>query len=484
VFEFYNMKNLLFLALSAILFIACGRSFSGDGGELTGVSAPNWSEPNPHGMVLIKRGSFVMGPAENDSLWGNYQNPKGVSIDAFWMDQTEITNAQYRQFVYWVRDSIIRERLFDPALGGNDLFKITEDRNGDPIEPPLLDWRRPIPSERRANEDELNAIQSVNKKDPITGEIKLDPKQMVYRYSVFDAAGYALRRNRLDPADRVKNTDIVINPNEIVMISKDTAYINEDGLIISETITRPLSSIWDFLNTYIVNIYPDETVWVNDFNNAKNETYMRLYFNHPGYNDYPVVGVSWEQANAFCHWRTEFLKRSLDANFRNSIEPYRLPTEAEFEYAARSGKTENKYPWKSDGVTGEKDCFLANFKPGEGNYTKDGHLISAKVSTYSPNEFGLYDMAGNVAEWTSTAFLESGPEIMSDMNPEYRYNAAKEDPYALKKKVVRGGSWKDPAYFMRSDVRTFEYQNEQRSYIGFRCVRTQVGFSKVKSKSK
>ena len=424
-----------------------------------------------------------MGPAEKDSLWGMYQNPKGVSIDAFWMDQTEITNAQYRQFVYWVRDSIIRERLYDPAFGGNDAYKITEDKNGDPLEPPLLDWRRPIPTDRRANEDEQRALQSVNWTNPITGEVKLDPKQMTYRYSIFDATGYALRRNRLDPADRVKNTDITVDPNEVVMISKDTAYINEDGKIISETITRPLSSIWDFLNTYIVNIYPDETCWVNDFNNSYNEPYMRLYFNLPGYNDYPVVGVSWEQANAFCHWRTEFLKRSLDANFRNTIEPYRLPTEAEFEYAARSGKSENIYPWNSKGVTSEKkDCFLANFKPGEGDYTKDGNLITSKVGTYSPNEFGLYDMAGNVAEWTSTAFLESGPEIMSDMNPEYRYNAAKEDPYALKKKVVRGGSWKDVAHFIRSDMRSSEFQNEQRSYIGFRCVRTQVGFSNVKTK--
>jgi formylglycine-generating enzyme required for sulfatase activity len=71
---------------------------------------------------------------------------------------------------------------------------------------------------------------------------------------------------------------------------------------------------------------------------------------------------------------------------------------------------------------------------------------------------------------------------MSDLNPEYRYNAAKEDPYALKKKVVRGGSWKDVAHFIRSDMRSSEFQNEQRSYIGFRCVRTQVGFSNAKAK--
>jgi gliding motility-associated lipoprotein GldK len=159
-----------------------------------------------------------------------------------------------------------------------------------------------------------------------------------------------------------------------------------------------------------------------------------------------------------------------------------LPTEAEFEYAAKSGKSENIYPWATERVTSEKGCFLGNFKPDDGNYTKDLHLITAKVASFSPNEFGLYDMAGNVAEWTSTAYLESGPEIMSDMNPEYRYNAAKEDPYAMKKKVIRGGSWKDVAHFIRSDIRSFEYQNEQRSYIGFRCVRTQVGFSKAKSK--
>jgi formylglycine-generating enzyme required for sulfatase activity len=474
------MKKLIFLPLAVLIITSCGRSFSGDGGELTGVSAPAWSEPNPHGMVLIKRGSFKMGSAANDSLWGTFQKTKGVSLEAFWMDDTEITNAEYRQFVYWVRDSIIRERLYDPAFGGNDLFKIEEDREGNPIEPPILDWKRPIPNERRANEDELKAIQSVNWTNPITGETKLDPAQMVYRYSFFDATAYALRRNRLNPAERIKNTDVVVDNNEVVMISKDTAYINEDGQIISETITRPLSSIYDFLNNYIINIYPDETVWVNDFNNAYNEPYMRLYFNHPGYNDYPVVGISWEQANAFCVWRTDYLKKSLDNVNRNTIEPYRLPTETEFEYAARNGKSENIYPWKQQGTQGDKDCFLGNFKPGDGNYTEDGHLIPARVGSFSPNEFGLYDMAGNVAEWTSTSFLESGLEIMNDLNPEYRYYAAKEDPYALKRKVVRGGSWKDVAHFIRSDMRTFEYQNEQRSYIGFRCVRTQVGFVKGK----
>jgi formylglycine-generating enzyme required for sulfatase activity len=87
-------------------------------------------------------------------------------------------------------------------------------------------------------------------------------------------------------------------------------------------------------------------------------------------------------------------------------------------------------------------------------------------------------MAGNVAEWTSTSYTESGSLSMNDINPEYNYNAAKEDPYEIKKKVVKGGSWKDVSTFIRGDMRDFEYQNQPRSYVGFRCVRSQIGFSK------
>jgi len=472
------MKKVLLIPVMAILLSSCGHFFMG--GEVAGVRTVAINEPAPYGMVLIKRGAFNMGPSDKDSLWGIMPETKGISVDAFWMDETEVTNAKYRQFVYWVRDSIIRERLADPAYGGNDLFKITEDRYGEPVTP-YLDWGRPIPW-KRAAEDELRAIESVYYTHPVTGEKRLDEKQMNYKYEWYDFTAAALRKNRLDPYSRIRNTDITIDLNEVVMISKDTAYINEDGVIINETITRPLSNYADFLHTRIVNIYPDETVWVNDFNNAYNESYMRMYFSHPGYNDYPVVGVSWEQATAYCVWRTDLYKSSTNLPPGQFIEPFRLPTEGEWEYAARAGKNENKYPWGAGELQSEKDCFRGNFKLGEGNYTEDGHLITSRVGSFAPSEFGLYDMAGNVAEWTSTYYSESGPNQMNDMNPDLRYHAAKEDPYNMKKKVVRGGSWKDVAQFIRSDMRTSEFQNETRSYIGFRCVRTQVGFSKSKGK--
>lgn len=472
------MKQVLVVLLLTSLFFSCGRNRMG-GGEVTGARAVAVNEPSPYGMVLVKRGAFQMGPSDKDSLWGTMAETKGVSFDAFWMDQTEITNAKYRQFIYWVRDSIIRERLADPAYGGNDMFIITEDRYGEPIGP-FVNWSRPIPW-RRATEDEQMAIESVYYTNPVTGEKKLDPKQMLYKYEWYDYTAAALRKNRLNPEDRNLNTDITPDPNEVIMISKDTAYIDEEGRPVNQTITRPLSSEWDFLNTRIVNIYPDETCWVNDFNNAYNEPYMRMYFNHPGYDDYPVVGITWEAATAFCEWRTKLFKESMNLPAGQAFEPFRLPTEGEWEYAARAGKNENKYPWATDELQAN-DCFLGNFKPGDGNYTEDGHLITSRVGSFAPNDFGLYDMAGNVSEWTATVYSESGPSQMNDMNPDLRYNAAKEDPYAMKTKVVRGGSWKDVAQFIRSDMRTFEYQNQPRSYIGFRCARTQVGFSKSKGK--
>ena len=477
------MKKLLIFLLAIIALASCSgirKSINSGGGEVTGVGAVTYSEPTPYGMVLVECGSMKEGPSQRDSLWGIDSTARGVSVDAFWMDENEVTNSKYKQFVYWVRDSIIRERLADPAYGGNEEFKIEEDKEGNPITP-HLNWSRNIPW-KNPSEDEERAIESVYRINPITGKKELDPRQMNYRYEVYNLTEAAKRRNRFDPTQRDYNTDHAV-PTTNPTISKDTAYIDDDGRIIRQTITRTLQSDYDFVNTYIVNIFPDTTCWINDFENSYNEPYVRLYFANGNYNSHPVVGVSWEQANAFCHWRTELLKKSLGKE-GVYIEPFRLPTEAEWEYAARAGKNENIYPW--DGalpLTEDEGCFYANFKPNEGNYVRDGSIITSPVGTYEPNDNGLFDMAGNVSEWTSTSYTESIDLMTNDLNPEYRYNVAREDPYKMSRKIVRGGSWKDVAHNIRSDIRMWEYQNEQRSYIGFRCVRTKVGFTKSKRKN-
>jgi formylglycine-generating enzyme required for sulfatase activity len=87
-------------------------------------------------------------------------------------------------------------------------------------------------------------------------------------------------------------------------------------------------------------------------------------------------------------------------------------------------------------------------------------------------------MAGNVAEWTSDAFDESSYNFTWDLNPQYQYNADDNDPPVLKRKVIRGGSWKDIRYYMQVASRTYEYQDTAKSYIGFRCVQPYLGRQK------
>ena len=477
-----NIITTMLVASSAAMVLSgCfgAKTATSNGGEVTGVSGKGYSEPTPYGMTRIDRGYLRMGLSQEDSLWGKQTPVRDISVDGFWMDETEVTNSEYKQFVRWVCDSIVRTRLADPSYGGDETYMITEDKNGDPVEP-HLNWKKAIP--RKPNEDELRAIESIYTYNPVTGERLIDVQQLNYRYEIYDYTAAALRRNRLVAEERQLNTDIPLDPNEVVMISKDTAYFDDEGRIVRETINRPLSGPWDFLNTYIVNVYPDTTCWVNDFRNSENETYLRNYFSNPAYNDYPVVGVTWEQANAFCAWRTEYLLRGLggEAKF---VQRYRLPTEAEWEYAAR-GKSGSEFPWENEDVKSGDGCFYANFKPDRGNYTKDGNLITSRVGIYTANSNGLYDMAGNVAEWTSTIYTEAGVDAMNDINPQLDYKAAKEDPYKLKKKSVRGGSWKDPESYIRSAWRTWEYQNQPRSYIGFRCVRSLATTTSAKTKAK
>lgn len=355
-------KNILVLCLGIVMlgtlsgcFAGKSASMSGRGGEVTGVGGGKpFREPTPYGMTLVKRGWLKMGLSDQDSLWGKNTPVKDISVDGFWMDETEVTNSEYKQFVEWVRDSILRTRLADPAYGGDETYMITEDKSGNPVTP-HLDWNKRLP--RKPNEDEQRAFESLYTTNPVTGEKSLDAKQLNYRYEIYDYTTAALRRNRLNPAERNLNTDIEVDPEEVVMISKDTAYIDDEGNIHQETINRPLSGPWDFLNTYIVNIYPDTTCWVNDFRNSDNETYLRNYFSNATYNSYPVVGVTWEQANAFCAWRTDYLLKGLGREAR-FVQRYRLPTEAEWEYAAR-GKNQDEFPWENQDVKSGNGCFYA-----------------------------------------------------------------------------------------------------------------------------
>ena len=108
---------------------------------------------------------------------------------------------------------------------------------------------------------------------------------------------------------------------------------------------------------------------------------------------------------------------------------------------------------------------------------EDGGFYPVKITSYFPNDYGLYCMAGNVSEWCSDAFSESITSVIDDMNPYYNYDAKKNEQASQKRKAIRGGSWKDVGYYLQNGVRAYEYQDTGKAYIGFRCVMTYMGRS-------
>ncbi len=346
---------------------------------------------------------------------------------------------------------------------------------------------------------------------------------------------------------------------------------------------------------------PDTLVWRDKL--AYNEPLVELYLRHPAYQQYPVVGINWLQASDFCAWRTDrvneqiliregilrpnpnqinednfnsesYLANQYEGLVKNDLQDlnpssgsngtrkvrmedgillpkYRLPTEAEWEYAALAqiGNTiyervtdRKQYPWNGHIVRNKDEKYkgqiMANFKRGRGDnmgtagFLNDNADIPAPVHSYWPNDFGLYCMAGNVNEWVMDVYRPLSPEDKSDFNP-YRGNVfltqqrdeegminekdslgripfrevtpeesadrrnyskadninfldADESEYIKydygitslindKARVYKGGSWKDRAYFMSPGVRRFTDENQSTNDLGFRCAMTRVG---------
>lgn len=381
------------------------------------------------GMVYIPGGTFVYGHSGPGLSSSGITQPRQITITPFYMDETEVTNARYREFVHWVRDSILVKGM------GMSQFLMEPNADGDQF----IDWR-----DLRRNSPWTSNDQTVRAQvsgmfyqgqEQIYGRNEYNVRLFRYDYDWYDLPAAIANRN------------------------------------------NPTFSRADYIRKESTLIYPDTTVWLADFSYSQNEPMVQGYFSHASYSDYPVVGVSWKQAEAFNHWRTkmfedaEAIRMRRNPQDKTQIQPFSLPSEADWQYAATANAGSGvKYPWGSHSARHGGGFLNANFKPGRGNYVEDGFAYTSPARSFYPNDFGLYDMAGNVAEWTGDAFDESASIFVHDLNPFYKYNANADDPKAAKRKVVKGGSWKDTQDYIAIDSRTYEYQDSSRSFIGFRSI--------------
>lgn len=436
------MKKLLKFSAPVVVAIAallssCGNSGNG---QLIGVQGRiAWYQPDPYGMLYLPMGSYNMGPSDQDVPYASTSKSKTVSVQAFYMDETEITNNEYRQFVHWVRDSIARRILGEEV---DEEYLISVNLYDEDYDPPHINWE---PRIRWDDPDQREALEVMYypEFERFRGRREFDVRKFDYEYYWIDFRDAARKGGPGDPLRQRGMTD------RSVFIKRD-----------------------------VINVYPDTLCWVHDFTYSFNEPMTKMYFSHPAYDDYPVVGVTWKQARAFCIWRTDLLNSYLQTISGVRVQDFRLPTESEWEYAARGGLDLSPYPWGGPYIRNTRGCFLANFKPLRGNYVDDGGFHTVPVNSYSPNDYGLYCMSGNVSEWTSNAFDESALDFAHDLNMDYVYEANDDDPPVLKRKVIRGGSWKDIGYYLQNGTRTYEYQDTAKCYIGFRSVMSFLGRAK------
>lgn len=444
-----NMKKLVLLITVAAFITGCN---SGDRGQLVGVKGKRWHPEKPYGMTLVPGGAFIMGKSDDDLAGVNDAPTKTVTVRAFYMDETEITNSEYRQFVEWVRDSTIRRKL---AIIADD-YGLTPG-NGDTGEYAFLD----------ADPDNMNVYEKYMYDNYYSFSVDYEGRKinknakLIFKTDDYPDEYYAeVMDSMYLPIEESYNGVRTWNVKQFKF-----RYTNMDIEAAAKNKNLKRS---DFITQEDVEIYPDTTVWIRDFAYSYNEPMHNDYFWHDAYGDYPVVGVSWKQANAFCQWRTLYHTGYRKSKGKHPVNKYRLPSEAEWEYAARGGLQGATFPWGGPYAKNDRGCFMANFKPLRGDYAADQALYTVEAKSYDPNDFNLYNMAGNVSEWVNASYDPNSYEYFSTINPSVN---DKEN----NRKVVRGGSWKDVAYFLQVSTRDYEYADSARSYIGFRTVQDYMG---------
>ncbi len=528
------------------------------------ISRTRYVIPYPHKIIAPPGMTYVKGGVTTinyDQSTTDTNSARKVSLTSFFMDKTEITNQQYREFVQWVADSIAIVNY----LKDDSYFMSEEDsKNMNSAANKGTDATASIP----LTDSAVRVADSLK----MAGVMATDPG-----VAATTPQNDSINTKRRINWSKVKH-DKIFNPRDPDMVSKLGSMMDENGRIKKEAClfsykhpkytasstkgTEKLAIVEE-----TVNIHPNENVWNQDLANAQTDLYVENYFNAPPFDDYPVVGVNWKQAMAFCKWRSNTAQSYYNMpeymKYYNLI--YTLPSEAQWVYAAQGFydmirskpqtdtldtsnivlptyadsfqvaksdsevnailhktpedsakeiqdqisaiKAERVAQWENDhkkaengnrylldymkmlnflqngsGANGEGPItdsthihrdyngMLANFKQDEGDYWEDGVALTTPVMSFAPNEFGLYNMEGNVAEWVMDAYSPSAFSFVSDINPRLLYDADSTDADVMKRKVVRGGSYISNAKSLSPYYRDMELQDVAHCFVGFRCV--------------
>ncbi|MFO8231495.1 MAG: SUMF1/EgtB/PvdO family nonheme iron enzyme [Longimonas sp.] len=190
------------------------------------------------------------------------------------------------------------------------------------------------------------------------------------------------------------------------------------------------------------SLLPDVEAWGGD------EEAMVGYLTQSQFQDHPVLAVTWENAQRFCEWNGS----------------RRLPTEAEWEYAARAGQIGAVYPWRGFRATDGRGRYLANFSP-EGNPAATGYSRTAPVGSFPPNRWGIHDIAGNAAEWIEDSYSSTYDHYeQGDSDPAPFIDESEDE------RIIRGGSWRSNSFDIGVGVRDSHPQDQGSQEIGFRCA--------------